>query len=398
MPPDDVSGDAPVDSIIELTRALVRLPTRAAVDGYEPVFALLEEWLRSYGVAVERLAGPRGATVALLSCPEETTKRWYVLNATVDTAPFGDESTWTRHPTGAEIEDGWMYGRGTADCKVGVALFAHLLVEAAVHVPSPLSVVALFDADEHSGGFAGIRSFLDDPSHRRATAGAFVGYPGPDKIVVGSRGFLRATLHVAGESAHSGSRHPVTANAVTRAARLVACLDRAPLPSGDDRDFPLPPKVTVTGIEGGEGFSIVPDQCTVAVDVRLTPRFDAARAQAYLGDQVAALDREVPGPRPTTVDVVMARPAYRLPASSMLSAALQAGAEAAFGRNVPLEIVGPSNVGNLLAEMGIEATAGFGVGYRNLHAADEAIDLSTIGPVYRAYRRAVQHLAVGGHG
>jgi len=92
-----------------------------------------------------------------------------------------------------------MYGRGTADCKVGVAIFAHLIVEAAAPTASPVSVVAVFDADEHSGGFAGIRSYLDDPSRRRATSGVFVGYPGPDKIVVGSRGFLRAVLGVAGE-------------------------------------------------------------------------------------------------------------------------------------------------------------------------------------------------------
>ena len=398
MPPEDVSDDAPVDSIVELTRALVRLPTRAGIDAYEPAFTLLEDWLHSHGAAVRRLAGPGGATVALMGCPAETAKRWYVLNATVDTAPFGDESTWTRPPTGADIEGGWMYGRGTADCKVGVAIFAHLIVEAAIRPPSPVSVAAVFDADEHTGGFAGIRAYLDEPSRRRATAGVFVGYPGPDKIVVGGRGFLRAVLHVAGQSAHSGSRRPTTANAVARAARLVTRLDGAAPPNGDDPDFPVPPKVTVTAVRGGEGFSIIPDRCTVAVDVRLTPRFDVTRAQAYLGDQVAAVDREDPGPRPTTVDVVMTRPAYRLPQGSALAAALQSSAEAALGRRPPLEIVGPSSVGNLLAQAGIEATAGFGVGYRNLHAVDEAIDLSTIGPVYRAYRGAARRLTADGEG
>jgi succinyl-diaminopimelate desuccinylase len=396
MAPQEVGDDALSDSIVELTSALVRIPTRAGIDPYEPVFALLEEWLRDHGVGVERLAGPGGATVALVGRPFATTGPCYVLDATIDTAPFGDESAWTHHPTGAEVEGGWMYGRGTADCKVGVALFAHLVAEAAARTPtsSQLPILTVFDADEHSGGFAGIRAFLADESLRRGTAGVFIGYPGNDKIVVGSRGFLRAVVDVMGESAHSGSRHSPAANAIARAARLVARLDGAIPEPGDDPDFRLPAKVTVTAIEGGEGFSIVPDRCRVAVDIRLTPRFDAMAAETFLRQEAMSLDVEAPAPRPTEVQVLMARNAYRLPARSSLAAALQSGGAAAFGRTPPLDVVGPSNVGNLLAEIGIEATAGFGVGYRNLHAVDEAIDLTTVAPVYRAYRQAVEHLSV----
>jgi succinyl-diaminopimelate desuccinylase len=55
-------------------------------------------------------------------------------------------------------------------------------------------------------------------------------------------------------------------------------------------------------------------------------------------------------------------------------------------------VVGPSNIGNFLAQFGIEATAGFGVSYRNLHAADEAAEVASIGPVYDTYREALQTL------
>lgn len=390
---DDRPDDAPTASVLELIGTLVRIPTRAGLDPYEPVFAILEEWLGAHGVKVERLGGRGGATVALVARTPATAGPWYVLDATVDTAPFGDEAAWTHDPTGAEVDGGWMFGRGAADCKAGVALFAHLVAEAAARTDVEVPLVGVFDADEHTGGFGGIRAFLADDVLRTGTAGAFIGYPGPDKVVIGGRGFLRAVIHVAGRSAHSGSRHAATANAITRAARLVTRLEGLVPDPGDDPNFPLPAKITVTGIEGGEGFSVVPDRCRLEIDVRLTPRFDAGAAETLLRQAAAGVDGDAPGPRPTEVQVVMARPPYRLPAGSTLAGALQDGAEAAFGRRPDLDLAGPSNVGNLLAEAGIEATAGFGVAYRNLHAVDEAIDLATVAPVYRAYRSALEQLA-----
>lgn len=399
MPPDGGVGKVPVDSIVELTQVLVGIPTRAGVDPYDPLFAVLEDWLRSHDVAVDRLRTGAGETVALVAGAGERPPRWYVLDATVDTAPFGDESAWTRDPTGAEIDGGWMYGRGTADCKVAVAVFAHLLADTTRTAPG-IPVVGLFDADEHTGRFGGVCAYLDDADLRARTAGMLIGYPGNDRIVVGSRGFLRAVIHVAGESAHSGSQRPAAANAVRRAARLVTELDGVMPPgtAGVDAGFPLPPKVTVTAVRGGEDFSIVPDSCTVSVDVRLTPHFGPSEAEAHLREAARQLDAVHAAPRPTTVKIVMARPAYRLPDASPLPAALRSGAEEAFGRRPPFEVVGPSNVGNVVAELGIEATAGFGVTHRNLHAVDEAIDVSTIEPVYRSYLMAVDVLGSTGMG
>jgi succinyl-diaminopimelate desuccinylase len=55
-------------------------------------------------------------------------------------------------------------------------------------------------------------------------------------------------------------------------------------------------------------------------------------------------------------------------------------------------VTGPSNVGNLLAQHGIPATCGFGVAYRNIHAPDECIDLTTLVPTHRVYEAALQEL------
>ena len=59
------------------------------------------------------------------------------------------------------------------------------------------------------------------------------------------------------------------------ALRLAA----ARFPDADDPAFPFGPAATLTRLEGGEGFSVVPDRAVAQVDIRLTRTFDAAAAR-----------------------------------------------------------------------------------------------------------------------
>ena len=83
----------------------------------------------------------------------------------------------------------------------------------------------------------------------------------------------RAQLHVHGVASHSGGRAG-TPSAIEKAVRLVRALSTVELPDGESPDFPLPGKLTVTALHGGQGYSVTPDLCTVNVDIRTTPRFD----------------------------------------------------------------------------------------------------------------------------
>jgi succinyl-diaminopimelate desuccinylase len=74
---------------------------------------------------------------------------------------------------------------------------------------------------------------------------------------------------------------------------------------------------------------------------------------------------------------------------------LRTSAEAAFDRSIPLGVEGPSNVGNSLASVGVPATYGLGVTYRNVHASDECIEVSTIEPVHPTHRAAALRLVAG---
>jgi succinyl-diaminopimelate desuccinylase len=376
-------------SVLELARDLVRIPSRGGIDPYDPVLDRMASWLDARGLACRRLTGPGEATVAL-AC-EVTGARpgpRYVLDACLDTAPFGDEAAWKQSPTSAVIADGWLHGRGAADSKVGAAIFAHVLARlksAAGRWAG--SVVLLLDVDEHTGAFGGARAFFDDPGASRVD-GVMIGYPGPDHVVTGGRGVLRARLHVHGVAGHSGSSSSVTPSAIAKAAALVTRLHEADLPGPAGPGFPLPARLTVTAISGGEGYSVVPDLCVVNVDVRLTPAFDSQAALEVVRAAAAATDDGWPGTQPTYVEVTTSWPTYALPGDSPLRTALLSGARGA-GLAARAKVAGPSNIGNYLAGLGIPATAGFGVVYEGLHGTDERIRIDSIPPVQAAYHQAL---------
>lgn len=392
------------DSIIDLIQRLVRIPSRADVDHYEPIIALARSWLRKHKVASTPLRSG-SQTVGLAAVVEGAHPKAkhgpvYMLNATLDTAGFGDESRWTDPPTSGRVRRGWMYGRGTADSKAGAAIFSHLLAQFAAERKSLRGrLVLLLDLDEHTGGFAGVRTYFDKQLQLPRPQGVFIGYPGNDRIVVGSRGFTRAILAVRGHSAHSGGTSQRGVNAVTRAAQLTLRLAELPLPERKSLraadDFSLPPQLTVTAIEGGAGFSTVPDLCRVLVDVRLTPRFTAAAAGRALLELVKRFDEESSQCPATKIEWQRGWPAYRVADSHPMVRALRSAAEREFQRTIAPAVVGPSNIGNYLKTMQVPAISGFGVTYRGIHALDECIELASIEPVYRAYRSALSGLLNG---
>ncbi|MET9259573.1 M20/M25/M40 family metallo-hydrolase [Amycolatopsis sp. NPDC004079] len=377
------------ESVLALTRELVAIPSRGGIDPYEPALDRLRTWLRERGLPVSVLTDKTGAVVGLVCeiAGVHPGPRW-VLDACLDTAGFGDEDAWTHPPTSAVVQDGWLHGRGSADSKSGAAIFSHITARvAAVAERLHGTLVLLIDVDEHTGGFGGAKRYFEGPGAPDDVAGVMIGYPGIDKLVVGGRGVHRARLHVHGLASHSGGSKS-SPSAIEKAAHLVQRLSSAQLPEGAAEGFPLPGKLTVTAIEGGQGFSVTPDLCILNVDVRTTPRFTGDIADELLQRLVAQVDDEWPETRPTLIQVDTRWPAYSLGSHSRIRSAIL-NAAAAYGVEVTDKVAGPSNIGNYLAGLGIPATAGFGVGYVGLHGSNEKIRLDTIPTVQAIYHAAV---------
>jgi succinyl-diaminopimelate desuccinylase len=380
------------DQIIELASELIKIPSRAGIDSTAPILEYIKRWLTRHDLPVMSLKNGKSDQVGVyMHLASGRPGPAICLNACLDTAPFGDESAWSASPTSGHVASNRLYGRGAADSKMGVALFSNLAVEMIKRddlTKGDLFVV--FDADEHTGAFQGIKTFLENAP--RKPDAALIGYPGNDAVVIGSRGFLRAVITVSGKAAHSGSSSVKGFNAVEKMARLVTCIDDEQLPPETDRYFGFGPQVNVTEIAGGQGFSIIPDRCTCKVDIRLTPGFNFEAAQEWVKEIVERIDQMNPGPRPSRIDWMEGWPPYRVKSESFLVTEFIRIASEVFGRPIHEKVSGPSNIGNHLASRGIPALSGFGVTYWNIHAIDECVDLETVVPTYNTYYQLIKNL------
>jgi acetylornithine deacetylase/succinyl-diaminopimelate desuccinylase-like protein len=123
----------------------------------------------------------------------------------------------------------------------------------------------------------------------------------------------------------------------------------------------------------------VPDHATCNIDIRLTRAFDGDTAMRWLEEIVRAVD---PQSRIETIDHW---PAYLVYPEHSLAKSFAAAAERAFGRPVPTDVCGPSNIGNLLAARGVPTVCAPGVSFGNMHAANEWAEIDSIAPVYAMY-------------
>jgi succinyl-diaminopimelate desuccinylase len=384
---------ADVTSIVEFAQKLVQIPSQCEIDSPKEVVEAAYAFAEGLGLMVTRVLDDQGSPVAVVAEVKGAYpgKTW-AINATLDTAPAGDAKLWQDDPFSGTVRDGVLYGRGAGDSKLAASLFTHLAKEMmAEQAGMHGNLLLILDGDEHTGNFGGIKAtfkagFQPD--------GIMIGYPGDDKIVVGSRGFARYEIALTGKGAHSGSTLPAQDNALVRAADIIQSLVMNPPAQETEPDFPRQPKVTVTQVEGGDGYSVVPASAKVRVDVRLTPVFNEAAADAHIGRIVAAHDHDhnVPENRATKVGKTSSQPAFLTSEEAELRRALREAVTEITGKVLPEVVSGPSNIGNFLATQGIEVIAGYGVPAHGVHGVGENASLKPLAKVYDVYHKALQKL------
>ncbi|ACL63154.1 M20 family metallopeptidase [Methylobacterium nodulans] len=204
-----------------------------------------------------------------------------VFTGHLDTVPLGS-APWSFDPRG-EIRDGRLYGRGASDMKAGVAAFVAAVLDVA-HSAAVLTrgVTLVLTAGEETGclGAADLarRGVLGEAS------GLVVAEPTSNRLALAHKGALHLRARTHGATAH-GSMPELGDNAVLKATRAVEALRNF--------EFGVPthpllgsPTLAVTSLHGGEAVNVIPDSCTLTLDLRTLPGQDHARTLAMLQDQL----------------------------------------------------------------------------------------------------------------
>jgi acetylornithine deacetylase len=215
-----------------------------------------------------------------------------LLDAHQDTVPVDGM---TIPPFEPQERQGRLYGRGSCDTKGGMAAILAALARLAQHRPRPAATVILSCTVNEESGFSGARrlteSWGDGPDKLmpRKPDVAISAEPTGLDVVIAHRGVIRWKCHAHGRAAHS-SRPIAEDNAIYSMARVVTAIEQ--YAAGLAAHGPVHPlcgpcTANVGTIRGGTSANIVPDRCTIEIELRPPPRDDLAAARQRLMDHLA---------------------------------------------------------------------------------------------------------------
>lgn len=324
-------------------------------------------------------------------------KAGFVLIAHMDTVAEGSVERWTHTPFSGAIESGRLFGRGAADNKAGIACGFYtlaLLREQNLIDPARQQVILACVSDEESGACSslGVRHLLDQKL--LPVQGAIYTYTS-DIVCTGHRGLLRLEMKAEGKSVHAGilewHQRKAGVNAVTGLADLLVQLEalqiHAPTRPGFEK---LGCTITPgTKFHGGSYESIVPDEATATVDIRLLPEQDPAGVLAQVDALVGQVEEARPGLK-LSYQVKVNIPGASIPPDHPLVLTAQDYTELFTGRRWTAEGAGPANEGYMLISEGIPTLCGFGPTGGSPHAPDEWVLLDSL-PVTAAMYAGIIH-------
>ncbi len=273
MPHDPVD---PVDLTVNLVRCPSITPNEAGA------LQLLDRMLSNAGFDCTRV-DRAGVSNLFARWGNKGDVKTFGFNGHTDVVPLGDESAWTMPPFGAQIKDGFLWGRGATDMKSAVAAFTAAAIDFVHDTPPDGAVILTITGDEEGDATDGTTALLDwMESTGEAMSVCLVGEPTcpetmGEMIKIGRRGSLSAWFTITGVQGHSAYPHRAR-NPLPAMARLMDTLSSHVLDEGTEHFDPSTLAV-VTIDTGNPATNVIPANCRATVNIRFN---DAHTGQGLL--------------------------------------------------------------------------------------------------------------------
>ena len=212
-----------------------------------------------------------------------------------DVVPTGPVEDWRSPPFEPVIRDGYLYGRGAADMKGGVAAMVTAVERFVERRPEHGgSLALLLTSDEEGPAVDGVRRVTDVLVERGERIDwCLVGEPSStdrlgDVVKNGRRGSLSGRIVVRGIQGHVAYPH-LARNPVHDLARLLSKLAGTVWDEGSG-SFP-PTSFQVSNVTAGTGAdNVIPGQAEAAFNFRYSTRHDRDSLVAAVESAAKALD------------------------------------------------------------------------------------------------------------
>jgi len=262
-----------------------------------------------------------------------------------------------------------IYGPGVIDCKGGIAI-ALLCMKTLLDYGFDKHVRLILTSDEE------ISNILGGPQEIRFIQDSAAGFPcaincetaEKDEVVIARKAILKYRLDIKGVGGHSGKHYFISKNAILEAAHKIVALHGKSIPGGTTYSCNI--------IEGGKVLNVIPDSCSISLDIRAVTVPDMEEAKKTV-EQIAQTEF-IPG---TSCEVTLLStrpPMEKQPQTlELLEKLLEVCRKHKLGTLTPLEAGGGSDSCYTQAA-GIPSICGVGASGGKQHTPNEFLDTPSI--------------------
>lgn len=247
-----------VSDAVELLKKLIATPSVSRNE--KDAADIMEQTIRSYGFEPQREAN----NIWILDPHYDESRPTLLLNAHIDTVK--PVASWTRDPFSPDVEDGVLYGLGSNDCGGGLCSLLQIF-RMLIQKPQHYNLIYLASAEEEVSGKDGITRALPLLPHIDL---AIVGEPTGMNPAVAEKGLMVLDVIAHGKSGHAARNEGV--NAIYEALDDMRWIRDYKFEKVSE--FLGPTKMTLTVVNAGTQHNVIPDKCTMLVDIRTNEFYD----------------------------------------------------------------------------------------------------------------------------
>lgn len=374
----------PIDPVA-LTQQLVRCPSVTPNEG--GALVLLEDLLSNAGFDCTRI--DRGGVSNLFARWGSSNARTLGFNGHTDVVPVGNADAWTVDPFGAEIRDGFLYGRGATDMKSGVAAWVAAAIDFVADAPEDTSLVITITGDEEGDATDGTTAILDWMATNSETMNdCVVGEPTSPNVMgemmkIGRRGSMTAFFTARGVQGHAAYPHRAL-NPVPALAQLIADLAAHELDKGTDH-FDASTLAVTTFDTGNPATNVIPAECKATVNIRFNDAHTSDDIITWLKAEATRIGTA------TGVDIEMTTKvsgeSFVTPPGD-LSDLIANAVEAEIGKRPEASTTGGTSDARFVKSHC--PVVEFGLVGKTMHEVDERVEIAQIGQLKSIYSRIIR--------